>query len=426
LLKDTTVTQLNQYKKGSEAYRTLLRQRPHDATIAAEIARICNQRGDANAAIKVLTDCLKTNIEYAETGFPTAMRMKQKQRSKPQNVAVGQDEEGTTMDEEAHDQTTQAEYFLQAQLHLCNIIGEVRIGSLSLLSAARASHSPTDSARLLPRVTRRLADKLSQVHMSRGAFEKTITMIRALDARDVCPPEQGLPLDLSMKVGICLAYLSKGKDQDLLSQAEEQFARLYKLVRPTVACRSSVALCTDARALMGKQPAETYPDLYLDVAEAFAALGFHRRAIKIYLALLPLPEYDQPGIWLKLGRCHRMLLTETDDTAASAAGQAADSALQGTSAGEMAADFYRRVLDAVPDSCEAALAIAEIYREAVCASRRLHRVTRSFLGPVVQGPPHGCTGDAGGGPICSDAGADPPWASRGRGKPRGCGLNVAP
>ena len=243
------------------------------------------------------------------------------------------DEEASTAQDEPADETATAGYFLQAQLHLANIIGEV--------------------------------------HMSRGNFQQTITVIRGLEERGVCD-QAGLPLDLSTKAGICLAYCSAGTDQELLHKSESHLAELFK------------------------HPAEVYPDLYLDVAEAYVALGFHEKAIPIYDGLLKDPDYDQPGIWLKLGRCHKMIEEKDNpDYPGSAAyilaypkghrraegggggggGGGQPRASSGTmaaappqqpvgpAAGQTPLAFYTKVLEAVPSNCEAAMAIAEIYIE---------------------------------------------------------------
>ena len=53
---------LGQTKKGSEAYKALLKLRPHDAKVAAEMARLYSKNSESAQAIKVLQDCLEQNI----------------------------------------------------------------------------------------------------------------------------------------------------------------------------------------------------------------------------------------------------------------------------------------------------------------------------------------------------------------------------
>jgi len=46
---------------------------------------------------------------------------------------------------------------------------------------------------------------LAELHMANGAFATTISWVD--QARDLYSPDQPLPLDLSVKAGICHAYL---------------------------------------------------------------------------------------------------------------------------------------------------------------------------------------------------------------------------
>lgn len=300
--------QVGHYKRGAEAYRTLLRYRPHDATVAAELARIHDRRHETAAALEVLTKCLNTNIDYAKNGFPLAATQRQRQ-VKPKvvssNLKVGEDEEASVEQDDMTDHTTTHEYFLQAQMHLANIICEL--------------------------------------HMTSGAFDKAIEVIQALEQRGVYS-KSDMPLDLSVKVGICFAHCSEGADDEVLSQSDARLSSLYN------------------------HRVEEYPDLYLDVGEAYVAIGSHAKAILIYEELLKVPEYDQPGIWLKLGRCHkelsepttRRLQPKNKATLRTAPhGRASHQATE--THAENALEFYGKVLVAVPSNCEAAMATAELH-----------------------------------------------------------------
>jgi tetratricopeptide (TPR) repeat protein len=73
----TVLVELGQLKKGSEAYKALLKLRPHDAAVAAEMARLHTKNGESAQAIKVLNDCLDNNIALANarrgSARPTAL-----------------------------------------------------------------------------------------------------------------------------------------------------------------------------------------------------------------------------------------------------------------------------------------------------------------------------------------------------------------
>lgn len=168
-------------------------------------------------------------------------------------------------------------------------------------------------------------------------MQATIDAIEDVNSRCINSTEQ-LPLDLAVKCGICKAYIAE------MDQAQAHFARLTT---------EDVAL---------------YPDLYLDVAEALLALNLHGRALSFYEQLLSLPEYNQPAIWLKIGRCH-LLIPQACRPVQSDAVSAANLAMGRPAAGGIkdhsaAMRYYSKVLQAVPNNSEAAVAVAKMHIEA--------------------------------------------------------------
>jgi tetratricopeptide (TPR) repeat protein len=190
-----------------------------------------------------------------------------------------------------------------------------------------------------------LVNVLAELWMSTGNFADTIVAIEGVEARQVRQVHSDggevLPIDLAVKCGICKAYVGQ------MQEAQRHFTRL------------------------GMAPVKDYADLYLDAAEALLALNCHGRALAFYERLLSLDEYNQPAIWLKVGRCHLL----TPQSATAAAGQqaltaeAAAALAEGRPAGggirnvTAALDYYERVLQVVPNNCEAALATARLHKE---------------------------------------------------------------
>ena len=300
----TVLVELGQLKKGSEAYKALLKLRPHDAAVAAEMARLHTKNGESAQAIKVLNDCLDNNIALANGDTrdtakeqeraannalapvklpPSAKAQLLDEDDDPEEKIATDDRDGmggSLPGGEAHD----PQPYLNAQLHLCNILAEL--------------------------------------YMSKGKFADTIKVIEELEQRGVCGTS-ATPLDLAVKCGICKVYIGKPEG------ASEQFSRL--------------------RA----EDVSAYADLYFDVAEALLALDSHERALEFYEPLLKQQEYNQPAIWLKIGRCHLCLCS----------GEQASSSAQGRSgrASGAALRYYTKVLKAVPNNSEAAVAIASLH-----------------------------------------------------------------
>lgn len=49
--------------------------------------------------------------------------------------------------------------------------------------------------------------------------------------------------------------------------------------------------------------AEECADLFMDVGDAYAAVGRPQNALHFYGVLTWFPAYDQPALWLKMGQC---------------------------------------------------------------------------------------------------------------------------
>lgn len=298
----TVLVDLGQLKKGSEAYRTILKMRPHDAAVAAEMARLYTKNKESAQAIKVLNDCLQHNIALASGDVVDFAKEQERAANnaltpaklppsaKGQLLDEDEDPEETIGDDrpvaEANgkDSIPDPQPYLNAQLHLCNILAEL--------------------------------------FMSKGKFAETISVIEDLQKRGVCGTA-ATPLDLAVKCGICKVYIGKPEG------AEEQFLRLHA------------------------EDVSTYPDLYFDVAEALLAIDSHQRALDFYEPLLKLNEYNQPAIWLKVGRCH-LCLCSGDQASTSGQGRS------GKDSGS-ALRYYTKVLQTAPNNSEAAVAIASLH-----------------------------------------------------------------
>ena len=294
----TVLVDLGQTKKGSDAYKTLLKLRPHDASVAAEMARLYSKSGESDGAIKVLQDCLAQNVALASGDVQDRYREREASEQAAEVPAkLPPSARGPLLDEDDEVEEgvggsaaegggangggvrkpADPQQYLNAQLHLCNILAEL--------------------------------------YMSRAKFAETITAIEDLMTRGVCG-DAPLPLDLAVKCGICKVYTAKP------AAAEEQFTRL--------------------RA----EKVADYADLYFDVAETLLAVNSHERALAFYEPLLEQAEYNQPAIWLKIGRCHLCMSRAGGD---------------GEQDSAVALRYYTKVLKAVPANAEAAVAIASLH-----------------------------------------------------------------
>ncbi|KAH8961754.1 hypothetical protein BDL97_05G064600 [Sphagnum fallax] len=113
---------------------------------------------------------------------------------------------------------------------------------------------------------------LAELHMENGAFAAAISQVDR--ARDLYCTDQGLPLDLAVKSGICQAYLGN------LEDAERNFEVLHK------------------------EHVNEFADLVLEVGDAYLALGEHKHALRYYQMLDGNTAFDNVLLWLKVAQCY--------------------------------------------------------------------------------------------------------------------------
>lgn len=113
---------------------------------------------------------------------------------------------------------------------------------------------------------------LADLHMDNKDFSAAITCIE--HARKVYCSGQGLPLDLAVKAGICHAHLG-------LDSIAERY------------CEA-----------LGKEQAEEFSDLVLQVGDAYMGLGHHKSALKYYGMLDGISSLQNSSLWTKMAQCH--------------------------------------------------------------------------------------------------------------------------
>lgn len=127
---------------------------------------------------------------------------------------------------------------------------------------------------------------LADLYITLKKYRNAINVIHDLDARNAAAQEAGLmegdawglPLDIAVKYGICHLF-----ERDFAT-AESMFSHLFT------------------------QDVEVFGDLYLDVADAYIALGGQdQRAAEILYHLLGREEFPLEQIWVKYAECHDRL-----------------------------------------------------------------------------------------------------------------------
>ncbi|GAX74553.1 hypothetical protein CEUSTIGMA_g2003.t1 [Chlamydomonas eustigma] len=128
---------------------------------------------------------------------------------------------------------------------------------------------------------------LAELYMEAGHFGQTYTLIQRaeqllLQSSASCgdadtPLVASLPLDLSVKAGLCLSHLGRPEDAESYLQS------------------------------LLNEPADQFSDLHLDVGNAFIAMGQHEQALLFLKRLEEVPDYLEPALWERLLLCYRAL-----------------------------------------------------------------------------------------------------------------------
>ncbi|GIM11145.1 hypothetical protein Vretimale_14678, partial [Volvox reticuliferus] len=113
---------------------------------------------------------------------------------------------------------------------------------------------------------------LAELYMERGEYVEARALIER--AGPVLCPDQALPLDLAVKSGLCLAHTGRWEEAD------------------------------EVLGVLLREPVESFGDLYMAVGSALAGLGQHEKALQYLAPLLEHPDYNEPGLWAQLLRCH--------------------------------------------------------------------------------------------------------------------------
>ncbi|KAL3694342.1 hypothetical protein R1sor_007993 [Riccia sorocarpa] len=153
---------------------------------------------------------------------------------------------------------------------------------------------------------------LAELLMERGQFATAIAHIDHAATMNG-NPDQNLPIDLSIKAGICHAHLGN------LEDAESYFEEL------------------------SEERIEGLADLVIDVGDAYLALGEHKYALHYYAMLQGHKTFDNASIRLKVAEC-QVALSET----------------------KTAINLYHKVLQEVPHQIETRLTLASLLNGEGC------------------------------------------------------------
>mmetsp|Transcript_7133 Transcript_7133/g.11257 ORF Transcript_7133/g.11257 Transcript_7133/m.11257 type:complete len:971 (-) Transcript_7133:169-3081(-) len=177
-----------------------------------------------------------------------------------------------------------------------------------------------------PTVDLNLANILLELLMSAGHFDRATALVNRL----VTQQHSGevLPLDITVKFGICHAYLGN------YNSAEIQFD------------------------VLAEHAVDRFADLYFDVAETLSAVDLHDRAYQFYEALQVLPAYATTAVWQKMARCQKAMGNL-----------------------DISAELYERVLGEDPKDVDASLALSQLYMEMGQSEKALRAIGHSAAAP---------------------------------------------
>jgi general transcription factor 3C polypeptide 3 (transcription factor C subunit 4) len=172
-----------------------------------------------------------------------------------------------------------------AEAYHCNEQEDEAVDALKMCIEKAATLDPTRNLHS-SKYELNAVNMLADLYITLKKYREAIEVIHHLHARyaSAQDPDQvegdpgGLPLDIAVKYGICHLF-----ERDFAT-AESMFTHLFA------------------------QDVEVFGDLYLDVADAYIALGDQdREAAAILLQLLGREEFPVEQIWIKYAACHDRL-----------------------------------------------------------------------------------------------------------------------
>ncbi|GMF43804.1 unnamed protein product [Phytophthora fragariaefolia] len=172
-----------------------------------------------------------------------------------------------------------------AEAYHCNEQEDEAVDALKMCIERAATLDPTRNLHS-SKYELNAVNMLADLYITLKKYREAINVIHHLHARYASSqdPDQvegdpgGLPLDIAVKYGICHLF-----ERDF-STAESMFTHLFA------------------------QDVEVFGDLYLDVADAYIALGDQdREAAAILQQLLGREEFPVEQIWIKFAECHDRL-----------------------------------------------------------------------------------------------------------------------
>eukprot|EP00002_Diphylleia_rotans_P025863 TRINITY_DN5134_c0_g1_i1.p1 TRINITY_DN5134_c0_g1~~TRINITY_DN5134_c0_g1_i1.p1 ORF type:complete len:1031 (-),score=223.18 TRINITY_DN5134_c0_g1_i1:100-3192(-) len=159
---------------------------------------------------------------------------------------------------------------------------------------------------------------LCELHMGIRQYVDVISIIRNVESK-----VQELPLDLSVKMGMCYILTNR---HDLAEKV------LVSLLQSDV---------------------EVYGDLFADVAQTYISVELFEHALRFLDRMKEHPEYSQPALWLRRAYCSKMLGNLSE-----------------------AQQLYEKVLADNPDSSDASMDLAAIHQSRGDQAKALEILTR--------------------------------------------------
>ncbi|KAL3663461.1 hypothetical protein V7S43_011350 [Phytophthora oleae] len=172
-----------------------------------------------------------------------------------------------------------------AEAYHCNEQEDEAVDALKMCIEKAATLDPSRNLHV-SKYELNAVNMLADLYITLKKYREAIDVIHHLHARyaSTQDPDQvegdpgGLPLDIAVKYGICHLF-----ERDFAT-AESMFTHLFA------------------------QDVEVFGDLYLDVADAYIALGDQdREAAAILQQLLGREEFPLEQIWIKFAACHDRL-----------------------------------------------------------------------------------------------------------------------
>ncbi|KAI9145734.1 hypothetical protein BKA69DRAFT_1121531 [Paraphysoderma sedebokerense] len=305
--------------KAVDGYKLILKNVPHNLHVVRELTKLYIELKQVPEAIKVFEAALEHQFKEEkcdmwlpppspswtatahdqDTAMPLAPKSSTPEYAFAPTISLVNDVGPSTADASIEPEIESSSNIGYTEI---NIMAELYIMNQQYLEALRA----------IKFGLRAIQNRRNEVHWDDvdddSEYDMAVVGTRWID-EGLCDAGAGVPLDLRIKMGICRVWL---KYPDV---AKDHFQYLFR------------------------QPPEEFPDLYLDVAEAYMEQRMWKDALDVYSMLAEVDETSSSHVWSQMAVCHHQL----GDT-------------------DTAIECYNTAIEANPDNNDAKLALAELYQ----------------------------------------------------------------